>query len=96
MDAYLMTNMKQKLALLKRQEFVSKQEVNLGSLLKEQLVSRNLEMSMFDEYAKLVMFSVDGVLPHSSSGKIMSPAEMMDVVVKPDQVVVLLPRLAGG
>ena len=80
---YLQSNMKQKLQLLKMQKLVLEKEVNLGGLLRQHLESKNLDLSKFDEYAKISMFSIDGAIPNVD-GKPLSSAQMMDVVVKPD------------
>ncbi len=59
------------------------------------LVSKGKDLKLFDKYSKIVTFSIDGEIPNVD-GKPLSPAQTLDVIVRPTQVVRILPRIAGG
>lgn len=93
---YYSTTMKQKLELIKQfKPVLIEKEITLGDLFRDFLVSKGKALSKFDKYAQLVTFSIDGEIPNID-GKPLSPAQALDTIVKPTQVVKILPRLGGG
>ena len=88
--------MKQKLELIKQfKPIVFEQEVTLRDLFKDILTQKGISLTKFDEYSKVVTFSIDGEIPNID-GKPLSTAQALDTVVKPTQIVKILPRIAAG
>ena len=88
--------MKQKLELIKQlKPIVFEKEATLGDLFRTFLEEKGKDLSKFDQYSKIVDFSIDGEIPNEG-GYRLSTAQMLDVVVKPTQIVKILPRIAGG
>jgi len=88
--------MKQKLELIKQfKPIVFEKEVALRDLFKGVLVQKGIDLAKFDKYSKVVTFSIDGEIPNIG-GKPLSTAQALDMVIKPTQVVKILPRIAAG
>lgn len=88
--------MKQKLELIKQfKPIVFEKEVTLGDLFRDILVQKGISLTKFDRYSKVVLFSIDGEIPNIG-GKPLSTAQALDTIVKPTQVVKILPLSAAG
>lgn len=93
---YPSTTMNQKLELIKQfKPIVFEKEVTLGDLFRDILVQKGISLTKFDKYSKVVTFSIDGEIPNIG-GKPLSTAQALDTIVKPTQVVKILPRIAAG